>query len=125
MVPSSIEQNEDYNIQDKKMHLTDLLDLQYHPEFSAVDFYAEFRNCVIASLKKKGDVIKWQNNKVLDEDEQLSHTFEELILANVLDRIDKHVPGHVPNMCCQMFERAESIMDYRYDILNKVATILN
>jgi len=87
MVPNRIKQNEDYSIQDKKMHLTDLLDLQYHPEFSAVDFYAEFRNCVLASLKKKGDIIKWQNSKVLDEDEQLSPTFEELILINVLSLI--------------------------------------
>jgi hypothetical protein len=124
MLPNRIKQNEDYSIQDKKMHLTDLLDLQYHPEFSAVDFYAEFRNCVLASLKKKGDIIKWQNNKVLDEDEQLSPTFEELILINVLSLIDNRLPGHVRDQYSCLFGESESLMDYETDILGKVPTFL-
>jgi hypothetical protein len=77
------------------MLLKDLLDLQYHQECSAVNFYRGYRNRVIASLKKKGNIIKWQINNVLDEDEQLSPTFEELILINFLTLIDNQLPGHV------------------------------
>ena len=65
-----------------KMDIIDLFYLQYDKEFSSVDFYAEYRNQVIGSLKQKGDVVKWQKNMVLDEDEQLSPAFEELIKLN-------------------------------------------
>jgi hypothetical protein len=88
MVPSSIEQNVTTTSKTRKMLLTDLLDLPYHQECIAVNFYRGDRNQVIASLKKKGNIIKWQNNKVLDEDKQLSPTSEEIILINVLSLID-------------------------------------
>jgi hypothetical protein len=106
------------------MNITDLLDLQYHQECSAVNFYRGCRNRVIASLKKKGNIIKWQNNKVLDEDEQLSPTFEELILINVLSLIDNRLPGHVRDQYSCLFGESESLMDYETDILVEVPTFL-
>ena len=123
MVPFSINQDEDNNTYHKKMHIIDLFDLQYHQEFSAVDFYVEYRNRVIGSLKRKGDIIKWQNNKVLDDDEHLSPTFEELILANVLSVIDNQLPRHIRDHFCLSGE-LESLMDYTSDILAGVPTFL-
>jgi hypothetical protein len=37
------------------------------------------RNLVVASLRKKGDTIRWQNGRVLSQDEELSPTFEERV----------------------------------------------
>ncbi len=65
----------------------------------------------------------WQNNMVLDEDEELSPTFEEIILANVLFLIDTRLPGHIKDVY-QITDRAKSLMDYRTDILSNVPTFL-
>jgi hypothetical protein len=108
----------------KKSSLLHLLDIQYQQETSVVDFYNQYRNVVMACLKKKGDVILWQNNTVLEEDEKLSPTFEELILANVLGLIDIRLLGHVRDKYYQRIGDARSLMDYQEDILNNVMKFL-
>jgi len=109
----------------KKRSLLHLLDIQYQQETSAVDFYNQYRNVVMACLKKKGDVILWQNNTVLTDDEQLSPTFEELILANVLGLIDVRLLGHVKDKYYnRLGDARRSLMDYQEDILNNVTKFL-
>jgi hypothetical protein len=108
----------------KKRSLLHLLDIQYQQETSVVDFYNQYRNVVMACLKKKGDVILWQDNTVLEEDEKLSPTFEELILANVLGLIDIRLLGHVRDKYYQRIGDARSLMDYQEDILNNVIKFL-
>ncbi len=78
----------------------------------------------MACLKKKGDVILWQDNTVFEEDEKLSPTFEELILANVLGLIDVRLLGHVKDKYYQRIGDARSLMDYQEDILNNVIKFL-
>ncbi len=53
------------------------------------------------------------NNKVLAEDEQLSPTFEEMILAYVLGLIDIRLPGHVKKHYCHLIGLTNSIIDFR------------
>jgi hypothetical protein len=72
-----------------------LLGVQYKEGASATDFYNHYRRTVMTSLKKKGDVIMWQNSTIMAEDEQVSPTFEELILTMVLTLIDARLPGRV------------------------------
>ncbi len=78
----------------------------------------------MACLKKKGDVILWQNNTVLTEDEQLSPTFEELILANVLGLIDVRLLGHVKDKYYNRLGAEQTLMDYQADILSNVPNFL-
>jgi hypothetical protein len=78
----------------------------------------------VASLKRKGDTIEWQNDTILAEDEQLSPTFEELIFANVLSLINARLPGHVRNNYYHLIEKTKSLMDHRADILEKVPIFL-
>jgi len=125
MLSSKTKLEEDLDFHQKKIHLFNLFDLHYQQGASSVHFYHELKNAIIANLKKKGDIITWQNNMVLTEDEQLSPTFEELILAVVLSLIDIRLPGHVQNQYCHLLGQAESIMDYRTDILGKVPTFLS
>jgi hypothetical protein len=78
----------------------------------------------MACLKKKGDVILWQNNMVLTDDEQLSPTFEELIFANVLGLVDVRLLGHVKDKYYNRLGDARSLMDYQADILSNVPNFL-
>jgi hypothetical protein len=108
--------------QQSKIQFSTTFDLNYKKDVTtAADFYKDYRDQVIASLKKKGDVIPWQDNRVLDEDEQLSPTFEELILAHVLGLIDTRLPEHVRD---HFMESTKSLMDCQSDILVKVPTFI-
>jgi hypothetical protein len=61
---------------------------------------------------------------VLTEDEELSPTFEDMILGSFLSLIDRRLPGHVRDHYGHLFGGEESIMDYKADILNKVPAFL-
>jgi hypothetical protein len=108
--------------QQSRIQFSIIFDLKYDKEATtAADFYRDYRDQVIASLKKKGDVIPWQDNRVLDEDEQLSPTFEELMLAHVLGLIDTRLPEYVRD---HFMESTKSIMQCQSDILVKVPTFI-
>ena len=123
MVPIMIKPDEDYNTPLQENHFLDFYDVQYQERADIIGFYDHYRSVIIASLKKKGDIIMWQNNMILDEDEKLSPTFEEIILANVLFLFDARLPGHVKDVY-QITDRGQSLMDHRNDILSKVPTFL-
>jgi hypothetical protein len=123
MVPLFIKVDEDPSLLQKELHFLDLFGFQNQGQTDAVGFYNQFRSVIIASLKKKGDVIMWQNNRVLMEDEELSPTFEELILAVVLELIDTSLPVLVRKE--YLMEKIEkSLMDFKSDILAKIPTYL-
>jgi hypothetical protein len=114
----------------KKMHFFfALFDLRYKKQEEAagssiLSFYHQYRSLVLASLKKKGDTIVWRNSCVLTEDEELSPTFEELILANVLCLIDARLMGHIRDKYCQLLGETKSLMDFQEDILAGVPDFL-
>jgi hypothetical protein len=123
MVPLFIKVDENPSLLQKGLHFLDFFGFQNQGQTDAVGFYNQFRSVIIASLKKKGDVIMWQNNRVLMEDEELSPTFEELILAVVLELIDTSLPVHVRKE--YLMEKIEkSLMDFKSDILAKIPTYL-
>jgi len=116
----------DQDICHKKRLFRNLFDFRFKAEASAADFYREYRNLLLSCLKKKGDIIQWQNNRELDVDEELSPTFEELILANVLGLIDIRLPSYVmDHYCYESKESIENLMDFQSDILVRVPTFLN
>jgi hypothetical protein len=112
------------DIQQRKPQFRHLLALKYHQIAGGEKFYNQYRNLVIANLKKKGDIIMWQNNKVLTEDEQLSPTFEEMILVSVLGLIDTRLPEHVLDHYDHSMGGTQSMMDYKTDILVKLPIFL-
>ena len=124
MVPIKIKVDEENDLLYKDVLFFSLLDLQFNSEISAIGFYDQYRNLFVASLKKKGDTIVWQNDTILVEDEQLSPTFEELIFANVLSLINARLPGHVRNNYYHLIGKTKSLMDHRDDILEKVPAFL-
>jgi hypothetical protein len=124
-VPIKIKVDEDYDIHNREILFFNLFSLQYNKEISAEGFYEQYRNVIVANLKKKGDIIVWQNDTILVEDEQLSPTFEELILANVLGLINAGLPAFVLKNYYRLIGKTKSLMDYKADILDKVPTFLN
>ena len=115
---------EDYDIQQKGIHFFNLLDLHYKPGASVMGFYNEYRNLIIANLKKRGDEIRWQND-TLARDEKLSPTFEDLILVNVLTLIDARLPVHVREHYHHHIGRDRTLMDFKSDILVKIPVFLS
>jgi len=115
---------EDYNIQQKGIHFFNLLDLKYQDGEPATGFYNKYRNLVQANLGKTGDTIAWQNQAVLDTDEKMSPTFEDMILANVLGIIDPRLPAHIKTHYHHLIGKTKRLMDFKADILVKVPTFL-
>jgi hypothetical protein len=111
-------------IKQNRLQFRPLLALKYRQHANGDKFYNQYRNLVIANLKKKGDTIMWQNNKVLTEDEQLSPTFEEMILVSVLGLIDIRLPEHVLDHYDHSMGGTQSMMDYKTDILVKLPIFL-
>jgi len=122
MTPVKI-QIDEYEDQEKGEHFFNLLDLEYQKGTSILDFYCQYRNLFISSLKKKGDTIYWQN-RVLTEDEELSPTFEDLIFANLLFLIDIRLPGCVRAHYQHLIGKPKSLMDYKNDILAEAPSFL-
>jgi hypothetical protein len=115
---------EDYDIQQKGIHFFNLFELSYQQGEPAVGFYNKYRNLVTANLGKTGDVIAWQQNAELARDEQLSPTFEDMILANVLGLIDPRLPNHIKQHYHHLIGHAKRLMDFKTDILVKIPTFL-
>ena len=117
IVTIKIKADEDCKVVEKKTNFFNLLDCNYEPGASVEVFYNQYRDLVKACLKKKGDTVMWQNSMVLTKDEQLSPTFEDLILVNVLRLIDTQLPGLIRDQYKHLIGGAKSLMDYKSDIL--------
>ena len=115
----------DMMIEEKEANFLNLFDLKYQYGTSTIEFYNQYRDFVIANLRKKGDIIMWQGGQVMKFDEELSPTFEDLILANVLSIIDKHLPNLVrKNYHHKLIVRTKSLMDFKPDIFLCLPTLL-
>ena len=114
----------DLKIQEKEGNVLNLFDLHYKFGTSTIEFYNQYRNLVIANLRKKGEIIGWQGSRVMNIDEDLSPTFEDLILANVLSIIDERLPNLVRENYHKLNTRTKSLMDYKADIFLCLPTLL-
>ncbi len=124
MAPVKLKLEECDDAEQKGEHFFNLFDLEYQQGTSVLDFYSQYRNLFVSCLKKKGDKVLWQN-RVLTEDEQLSPTFEDFILANMLYLINIQLPGCVRGHYEHLIGKTKGLMDYKNDILRAVPVFLN
>ena len=82
----------DFDIKKKGIHFLNILNFKYDAEKTTpVTFYNQYRASIMNNLSKRGDVIKYKSDLVLNEDEKMSPMLEDLVLLNVLREIDRVV----------------------------------
>ena len=58
-------------------------------------FFKQYRASFLDNSRKRGDVVKYQNDFVLTEDEKLSPSFENDIILWSSEKIDARLPSKV------------------------------
>jgi hypothetical protein len=126
MVPLNIREGEDFaDSQEQKPNILHLFSIKYQKGENVTSFYNLYRKQVMANMKKQGDVIAWKNNAVLREDEELSPSLEDLVLSNVLRRIDVRLPGLVRTQFRHLVRMSRSLMEHKEEILASVPSFLD
>jgi len=124
MMPVKIKLDKDFDInQQNEPHILLLFNIKYQQGESVTDFYNQYRDQVIAGMKKQGDIIAWKDNSILPDGEELSPLLENLILANVLRHIDVRLPRLLRTQ--YKIGRSQSLMDYKEEIFVRVPVFLN
>jgi hypothetical protein len=127
MVPLNIRKGEHSagNQEQEVPNILHLFSIRYQKGENVTGFYNLYRKQVMANMKKQWDVIAWKNNAVLTADEELSPSLEDLILANVLRRIDVRLPGLVRTQFRHLVRMSGSLMEHKEEILAKVPSFLD
>ena len=116
----------DYNIQTKGIHFLNVIDLNYDSEIhTPVSFYNEYRTLVVNNLARAGDVLKYKNNENLENDEKMSPMIEDLVLLNVISKIDSKLPAYVKRYYNHKMNNDERLMDFKSDILVNIPSFIS
>jgi len=126
MLPIKIKVGKDFDCnKQNEPPILQLYNMKYQQGESVTDFYNQYREQVIAKMKKQGDIIAWKNNSIMSVNEEISPVLEDLILANVLRRIDVHLPRLVQHKYKELIGRTKSLMDYKEEIFASVPAFFN
>ena len=111
----------DYDIQKKRIHFFNILDLKYDAQtMTPVSFYNQYRTLISNNLAKSGDTIKYRDNLELTEDEKMTPMLEDIVLMNVLNLIDSRLPAFIRSHYNHKMKTEEKLMDFKADILVSV-----
>ena len=83
-------------------------------------YYKEFSAAFIENLRKKGDVVKHQGDKVLQSDEEMSPTFEDSIVLWALANIDNRLPNKVERDFGHLMTKHVTLKDLQNEIFQKI-----
>ena len=86
-------------------------------------FYTDLRSCFKSNLRKKGDMIKYKNAK-LEEDEKISPTTECLIIQIALERIDARLPEEIDRIFGHQMDDSTTLMDLQSEIFSYIPRAL-
>ena len=99
-----------------------LSEIKYNGLDDLQTFYNNFRNMVCKQLKKKGDIIKSTlKNLILDYNEIISHTFDEIILVWCLEKIHPKFP----RLIIKKLENKSSLELSKENIFNLIPSLIN
>ena len=114
-----------YDIQSKGSHFLKIADITYSSEVLPQVFYKQLRSAFQQNLRPSGDVIKYQNNRVLETNEELSPSFENVIIMLALKEIDPRLPRKVrKEFEHRLSEKNISLMDIQPSIFQAIPTML-
>ena len=115
----------DYDIQSKGVHFFNVLEVKFDASKNTpVAFYNMYRTIISNNLAKQGDVLKYKNNEVLDNDERFSPMLEDIVLLDVIREIDSRLPMVVKNFYFHKMKKDERLMDFKTDILLNIPHFL-
>ena len=99
-----------------------LSEVKYNGLEDPQTFYNNFRNMICKQLKKKGNIIKSAlKNLILDYNEIISHTFDEIILVWCLEKIHPKLP----RLIIKKFENKSSLELSKENIFNLIPSLIN
>ena len=84
-----------YGLETKGANFLNISNHTYKKGTPEQTFYKQYRSAFLDNLRKAGDIVKYKNDKVLAEDEQLSPSFENAIVMWSLEKIDGRLPAKV------------------------------
>ena len=114
----------DYDIKQRGIHFFNILDVKYDPSVDTpVSFYNKYRTIIVNNLAKVGDVVKYKNEE-LTEDEKMSPMLEDVILLNVLREINPNLPKIVRSHYNHKMQPDDKMMDFKSDMLNNIPSFL-
>ena len=84
-----------YGLQTKGANFLNISDHVFKKGTPFQTFYKQYRAAFLDNLRKQGDIVKFKDNLVLNEDEKLSPSFENAIILWSLEKIDPRLPQKV------------------------------
>ena len=112
---------ESRNIDRKPKNILQLRCIKYTENEDFNEFYYRFRSVVCDNLKKKGDTFE---DIILQEDEIISPTFEEVIVLWCLERIDAGLPNQVFEQFGMHLVQGSSLKELQEEIFEFIPNLL-
>ena len=81
-----------YGLETKGANFMNISEHPYKKGTPYQTYYKQYRASFIDNLRKRGDIVQYKNNQVLDQDEKLSPSFENAIVLWSLEKIDPRLP---------------------------------
>ena len=87
-------------------------------------FYTDLRSCFKSNLRKSNDIIRYKNNKVLEQDEQVSPSTECLLVYMALERIDSRLPAEIDRIFGHRMDDSTTLIDLQSEIFSYIPRAL-
>lgn len=86
-------------------------------------FYTDIRSCFKSNLRKRGENIKYKNQR-LEEDEKLTPTTECLLVYMALERIDSRLPNEIDRVFGHLMDDSTTLIDIQTEIFSYIPRAL-
>jgi hypothetical protein len=86
-------------------------------------FYSDLRSCFKSNLMKSGDMVKYKQ-QTLREDERISPTTECLLINITLERIDPRLPAEIDRIFGHRMDDGTTLMDLNTEIFSYIPRAL-
>ena len=113
-----------YGLQTKGANFLNISDHVFKKGTPFQTFYKQYRASFLDNLRKRGDVVKYKNDLILEEDEKLSPSFENAIILWTLEKIDPRLPQKVKRDYGHQMSGDYTLKDIQPVIFENIATMI-
>ena len=113
-----------YGLHTKGKEFLSIVKMKFNPNVdSAITFYTEYRNKILENLHPAGTTFQW-SGKTQQQQEVMSHTFEDHVLVTSLHLMNSRLPELVYEKYGPRMKKGDVLMDFKTDILKDVSKML-